>query len=75
MKDVNNEGIWSIYSGDFNQDGVMDVSDFNILEPGWHGSILTGYVVQDVSGDAVVDGSDLIVLQFVFYQIFYTHKP
>ena len=59
--DVFHEGIWSFYSGDINQDGGIDGSDFILL----YADIIIGnggYLNTDVNGDGGVDGSDFILL-------------
>ena len=51
-------GKWCIYSGDVNQDGVIDASDISSVENDAVNG-LSGYVQTDVTGDNFVDGSDL----------------
>jgi len=54
-------GVFAIFSGDINQDGAIDGSDFLELDP----SIQIGdggYKVGDVNGDGSVDGSDFLLL-------------
>jgi len=48
---------FAIYSGDVNQDGVVDGGDGAIIENEAF-NFVTGYVNSDVNGDDVVDGSD-----------------
>jgi len=48
---------FAIYSGDVNQDGVVDGSDGAIVDNDAY-NFVTGYVNSDVNGDDVVDGSD-----------------
>jgi len=55
------EYIFAMYSGDVNQDGAIDGSDFLDIDP----SIQSGdggYMVGDLNGDGAVDGSDFLVL-------------
>jgi hypothetical protein len=47
-------GIFAIYSGDVNQDGVIDVLDQGMLDNDMF-NFTFGYVVTDLNGDAVVD--------------------
>ncbi|OYU97538.1 MAG: hypothetical protein CFE21_04395 [Bacteroidetes bacterium B1(2017)] len=50
-------GIYAIYSGDINQDGTIDFSDYPSLDLGnINGS--TGYRATDLNGDGTVDFSD-----------------
>lgn len=51
---------YCIYSGDLNQDGVVDVSDYSLVDN--EANIFTaGYVVSDLNGDRVVDIADLSI--------------
>ena len=50
----------AIYSGDINQDGAIDGSDFLEFDPPNQAGA-GGYVVSDVNGDGAVDGSDFLV--------------
>jgi hypothetical protein len=47
-------GVFAIYSGDVNQDGVIDVLDQGMLDNDMF-NFAFGYVVTDLNGDAVVD--------------------
>lgn len=54
-------GEFGIYSGDVNQDGIIELSDLimcynDVL------SFASGYVVTNVNGDGIVDLSDLIIV-------------
>ena len=50
-------GLASIYSGDVNQNGVVDGADAAIVDNDDY-NFVTGYVNSDVTGDSVVDASD-----------------
>lgn len=52
---------FAIYSGDINQDGSVDGSDFLDLDPSIQNGD-GGYAVGDLNGDGSVDGSDFLVL-------------
>ena len=54
-------GKWTIFSGDVNQDGVVDLSDVGLVDFA-NLSFITGYVVTDVNGDNVVDLSDVSIV-------------
>ena len=54
--------VFAIYSGDVNQDGTMDVSDFNVMEA-QVAAFSTGYVTADINGDLVADVSDFNLLE------------
>jgi hypothetical protein len=51
-----------MYSGDINQDGTIDASDLSLSENSVSNS-LSGYVVEDVTGDFYCDGSDLSIVE------------
>jgi hypothetical protein len=52
-------GKFGLYSGDVNQDGVIDLGDlvqcFNDVQ-----NFVSGYIVTDVNGDGIADLSDLV---------------
>ncbi|MDQ3020467.1 MAG: SBBP repeat-containing protein [Bacteroidota bacterium] len=48
---------YCIYSGDVNQDGIVDLSDLSMVDNDVYNSV-SGYVVTDVDGDNMVDISD-----------------
>ena len=50
----------AMYSGDINQDGAIDGSDFLEFDPASQAGA-GGYEVADVNGDGAVDGSDFLV--------------
>jgi hypothetical protein len=49
-------GVAKAYSGDLNNDGAIDGSDFLILDPDISAH-LTGYAITDLNGDHVVDST------------------
>jgi hypothetical protein len=53
--------VYAIWSGDVNQDGVVDGSDLAQADNA-NSAILAGYFPEDVNGDGVVDGSDLALV-------------
>ncbi len=55
------EYLYSVFSGDINQDGFIDASDLSLIDNGVFNS-LTGYVPTDITGDGIVDASDLSVV-------------
>ncbi len=48
---------WCMYSGDVNQDGLIDVSDQSEIDNDVL-KVITGYVITDLTGDELVDLSD-----------------
>lgn len=58
---VNKGNKYCMYSGNVNQDGIIDASDMSLVENAK--SIgLSGYVSTDINGDYFVDASDLSVV-------------
>ena len=51
----------AIFSGDINQDGGIDASDYLILDADIQG-FATGYIVTDLNGDGVADANDFTIL-------------
>ena len=51
---------YCIFSGDINQDGVVDGADLALIDNDVT-NFTTGYASTDVNGDQVIDGSDLSV--------------
>ena len=54
-------GIWAFYSGDINQDGVIDAFDYIDLDADLVAANF-GYLSTDLTGDGVVDAFDYILL-------------
>lgn len=54
--------VYAIYSGDINQDGIIDVGDLSQVEN--DAQIFTfGYSATDVNGDDFVDAADLAIVE------------
>lgn len=53
-------GKWCIFSGDVNQNGVVDIADAAIIDNDTY-NFVTGYVNSDLNGDGVVDASDMTI--------------
>lgn len=51
---------YGIYSGDVNQDGIIDISDISSIENDAV-NFITGYAVTDLDGDKFVDISDISI--------------
>src|ERR1039457_4231244 len=54
------DGKYCIYSGDVNQDGIIDSGDLRLIDNDYS-SYLTGYLVTDLNGDNIVDSGDLAI--------------
>ena len=62
MKQVDSSPTrFAIYSGDVNQDGVVDGTDASVIDNDAF-NFVKGYVAGDVNGDEIVDGSDAAVV-------------
>lgn len=55
------ESAWCIYSGDVNQDEVIDASDMSEIENDAYNSV-SGYVRTDLTGDDFVDAADMSIV-------------
>jgi hypothetical protein len=55
-------GVYAIYVGDVNQDGLVDGSDMSDTEND-NNNFSSGYVITDVNGDGLVDGSDMSLVE------------
>jgi uncharacterized protein (TIGR02145 family) len=53
--------VYCIYSGDVNQDGLVDLSDLVAIDND-NMNYVSGNVVTDVNGDGLVDLSDLVIV-------------
>ena len=54
---VNVGGEWSIFTGDVNQDGIVDGGDLSLIDNDAF-NFVTGYVPTDLNCDSIVDGTD-----------------
>ncbi|MCC7233392.1 MAG: SprB repeat-containing protein, partial [Bacteroidia bacterium] len=61
LRDLGN-GRYAIWSGDVNQDGFVESSDFSQVENDSQ-QFLFGYVVSDLTGDNLVESSDYGLIQ------------
>lgn len=52
---------WCVFSGDVNQDGVVDLTDVSTVDTD-NLNFVSGYTVTDVNGDNLVDLSDLSIV-------------
>jgi hypothetical protein len=52
-------GVWAVFTGDVNQDGVVDGLDYNDWENDSN-NFAGGYFSTDLNGDGIVDGLDFI---------------
>jgi len=72
---VDNSPIrFAVYSGDVNQDGVVDGTDAALVDNDAY-NFVTGYVNSDVNGDEVVDGSDAAIVDNNAYNFVSVSRP
>jgi hypothetical protein len=55
-------GVFAIYGGDVNQDGIIDSGDMNSVENA-SVAITFGYVDEDANGDGIVDSGDMNIVE------------
>ncbi|HCT70646.1 MAG TPA: hypothetical protein DF409_05980, partial [Bacteroidales bacterium] len=53
-----NSGIWAIYAGDVDQNGIIDTNDMTPVDNDSAG-FNTGYLTTDINGDGIVDTADM----------------
>jgi len=51
-------GKYCLYSGDVNQDGLIDTGDLGLIDNDYS-KYLSGYFGTDLDGDGVVDSGDI----------------
>ncbi|MGB3016896.1 MAG: hypothetical protein WBC65_03750, partial [Ignavibacteria bacterium] len=49
---------WTIFSGDVNQDGIIDATDTGLIDNDAF-AFVSGYLVTDLNGDNFADATDL----------------
>jgi len=65
-------GRYSLYGGDINRDGAIDITDLSAVWSATFGSPAPAYVVTDLSGDGIPDIADIsLVWSNTFNSLFY----
>lgn len=54
-------GVYLIFAGDVNQDGMVDTADMTVVDNDAQG-FATGYLLSDVNGDGITDSADMTLL-------------
>jgi hypothetical protein len=62
LKNWNGLGVFVIYGGDVNLDGIVDSGDMNMVE-NESTAVTVGYVAEDVNGDGIVDTGDMNIVE------------
>ncbi|MBI5728120.1 MAG: FG-GAP repeat protein, partial [Ignavibacteriales bacterium] len=65
---------WCLYSGDANQDGIVDFGDLTLIDNDSY-NFMSGYLVTDVNGDQYVDFGDLTICDNNSYNYVQVMKP
>ena len=68
-------GVWALYSGDINQDEVIDGLDEQLFANDSFASLFGGYYATDLNGDGVVDGTDSPFLVANILNTVYSQHP
>lgn len=67
-------GYYCDYSGDVNQDGIIDLTDLELIDNDTY-NFATGYIPTDVNGDGIADLSDAAITDNNVYNIITVAKP
>ena len=65
---------YCIYTGDVNKDGIIDASDFSLVE-GDALSYTLGHAATDLNGDLIVDGSDFLIVDNNSHHLIQVSRP
>jgi len=55
------DGVFAMYTGDCNLDGIVDGSDMSLVSNAAD-NMFSGYIPTDANGDSLVDGSDIAIV-------------
>ena len=67
-------GVYAIYSGDINQDEIIDYTDYSIWEEDYN-NFSFGVFVTDLNGDGIVDYTDYSVWEQNYNNFIYAITP
>ncbi len=56
-------GKYSLFSGDINQDGIIDASDLSFTDNDSYNGVTGRFVSSDVTGDNIVDAADVSLVE------------
>ena len=65
---LNQDGTYSILSGDVNKNGVIDLSDYILIENAMI-NFTAGYLLMDLTGDHLIESSDYSLVENNFSRI------
>lgn len=72
--EVSAGGVYAMWSGDLNQDGVVETSDYAMMENSVL-AILFGYYPADLTGDGVVETEDYSLMENNILKIIFVARP
>jgi len=67
-------GQFAIYSGDLNQDGIIESEDYLMMENDLI-AVLFGYHLSDLTGDGAVESEDYLLLENNLPRVIFSQKP
>ncbi|MBM3405069.1 MAG: hypothetical protein FJY10_09310 [Bacteroidetes bacterium] len=67
-------GVYALFSGDVNQDGVIDCNDLGIVEQEMQ-FFNFGYLPSDLNGDGIVDSNDMAIIEMNAANFLEVQKP
>ena len=65
---------YCIYSGDVNQDGIIDASDNTVIDNNSYNFVI-GYESSDLNGDGITDLADLLICENNAFDIIVSISP
>jgi hypothetical protein len=66
--------VYALWSGDLNQDGVIESADYLQMENDIL-AVLFGYNVSDITGDGIVESADYLLMENNLLQVIFAAKP
>ncbi len=67
-------GVWAFYSGDMNQDGLIDLTDYSVWESDYLNFAFGDYMT-DLNGDGLVDLTDYSLWESNYLSFIYSVTP
>lgn len=66
--------VFAIYSGDVNQDGIVESSDYSQMENAVTFGYF-GYIPEDLTGDGIVESADYSIIENAVTLGYFTSRP
>jgi hypothetical protein len=67
-------GVWAFYSGDVNQDGLIDLTDYSVWESDYLNFAFGDYIT-DLNGDGLVDLTDYSLWESNYLSFIFSATP